>query len=246
VEENCLYGESFENFSALEQHIANWLKTVANVRIHATTHSQPIEHYNSQKQHMKPYLSPSMIEAAPELLHRKADKTGLISWNGNKYSVPMQYQRSDVYLSENDGELLIYDLGGTRIATWAIGSGKGELFKNRNHYRDPAEQVSELEAEIKTFMGNDSRAILQSIKRANPRIYKDQLRGLCKELMRLGTIEKPIMIRLLARDTISVMQLVEIVEALRAHPERISEHTQKTIVNSELLKAYSEVSHAVN
>ncbi len=208
VEENCLYGESFADFLDLKQHIDRWLETVANVRIHGTTHSQPIEYYNSQeKQHMKPYLSPSMIESAPELLRRKADKTGLISWNGNKYSVPMQYQRSDVYLSENDGELLIYDLGGTRIAAWAIGSGKGELFKNRNHYRDPAEQISELEAEIKTLIGNDSRAILQSIKRANPHIYKDQLRGLCKELMRLGTIEKPIMTRLIARDAISVLQL---------------------------------------
>ncbi len=43
VEQNCLYGESFENFSSLEQHIENWLKTVANVRIHGTTHCQPIE-----------------------------------------------------------------------------------------------------------------------------------------------------------------------------------------------------------
>ena len=251
VKESCLYGESFENFSALEQHIANWLTTVANVRIHAATHSQPIEYYNSEeKKHMKPYLTPDMPEIAPKLLSRGVDKTGLISWDGNKYSVPMQYQRSNVYVRENDGELLIYDLGGIRIAVWAIGSGKGELFKNRNHYRDPAEQISELEAEIKTFMGNDSRAILQSIKRANPRIYKDQLRGLYKELIKLGTIEKPIMIRLLARDTISVMQLVEIVEALRANlPEvdgPMKEHTPRTIGNSELLRAYSEVSHAVN
>ncbi len=90
VEENCLYGESFADFLDLKQHIDRWLETVANVRIHGTTHSQPIEYYNSQeKQHMKPYLSPSMIESAPELLRRKADKTGLISWNGNKYSVPM-------------------------------------------------------------------------------------------------------------------------------------------------------------
>ncbi len=195
---------------------------------------------------MKPYLSPSMIETAPELLRRKADKTGLISWNGNKYSVPMQYQRSDVYVYDNDGELLIYNVGGVRIAAWAIGSGKGELFKNHNHYRDPAEQISELEAKIKTLMGNDSRAICLAIKRANPRIYKDQLRGLCKELMRLGTVEKPIMTRLLARDAISVLQLVDIVEALRAHPERLQDDTPRTIGNSALLKAYSEVSYVLN
>ncbi len=146
---------------------------------------------------MKQYLAPAMPEIAPKLVSRGVDKTGLINWNGNKYSVPMQYQRSDVYVRENDGELLIYDIGGTRINTWAIGNGKGELFKNCNHYRDPTQTISKLEADIESLPGTDSKVICQAIKRANFHIYKDQLRGLYKELIKLGTIEKPIMTHLL-------------------------------------------------
>ena len=32
VKENCLYGESFADAAALDEHIVGWLETVANVR----------------------------------------------------------------------------------------------------------------------------------------------------------------------------------------------------------------------
>ncbi len=41
VKHNGLYGETFENWSALEQYTIQWLDTIGNVRIHATTHQQP-------------------------------------------------------------------------------------------------------------------------------------------------------------------------------------------------------------
>ncbi|MBF0228706.1 MAG: hypothetical protein HQK63_03825 [Desulfamplus sp.] len=45
------------------------------------------------------------------------DKTGLISWESNKYSVPMAYQCSKVGVSTNEGHLYIHDIGsGEKIA----------------------------------------------------------------------------------------------------------------------------------
>jgi len=267
VKENGLYGESFENFAALEQHIRQWLDTVANVRIHGTTRRQPAEHYRHEElARMKPYLTPPMPEAAPELARRRVDKTGLISWNGNRYSVPMQYQRGEIYVREHTGELLIHDVAGIRIATWPAGGGKGEVFKNNNHYRDPTEQISKLEAEIAAIQGEeDGASLCQRIKRREPRVYKDQLRGLYRELTRLGMIEKPIMDRLLDRKAISVRQIVDAVEAWRAHPERLSachlparsaqagaraglqEAVPTTTGNGKLLQAYGKVaSHAIH
>jgi len=248
VKENCLYGESFEDLAALEQHIACWLETVANVRTHGTTHRQPAMHYHSEeKAHMKPYLAPSMPESAPELKYRSVDKTGLISWSGNKYSVPMQYQRGEVYAREHGGELLIHDIAGERVTTWKLGKGKGEVFKNRNHYRDPTEQIGELEAEALAILGKHNGAeVCQRIRQANPKIYKDQLRGLCLELKRLGVIEMPIMMRLLDREAMSVRQLVEAVEAWRAHPQRLQEEAPVQ-GNPAALLAYGKVAaHAVH
>ena len=64
-------------------------------------------HYQSEElAHMKPYLAPAIPEAAPELVcRRKVDKAGLISWVGNKYSVPMKYQRGELYAREHMGKL---------------------------------------------------------------------------------------------------------------------------------------------
>ncbi len=253
VKENCLYGESFADVTALEQHIACWLETVANVRTHGTTHRQPAMHYQSEElAQMKPYLAPSMPETAPELVRRKVDKTGLISWSGNKYSVPMQYQRGEVYVRESAGELLIHDIAGERVTTWKPGTGKGEVFKNRNHYRDPAEQIGELEAEVLAILGKDNGAeICLRIKRAGPKIYKDQLRGLCRELKRLGVIETPIMTRLLDREAMSVRQLAEVVEAWRAQPGRLTQaglqEEEAAQGNPAALLAYGKVAtHAVH
>jgi len=166
----------------------------------------------------------------------------------SEYSVPMQYQRGEVYVRSHAGELLVHDVSGKRVTTWKLGAGKGEVFKNANHYRDPAEQISDLEAQVTTLLGEtDSAELRVRIRRANPRIYKDQLHGLCKELTRLGAIEAPIMARLLARDAVSVRQFVDAVEAWRAHPERLQEATPPAAINSALLQAYGEVtSHAIH
>jgi len=249
VKENCLYGESFADAAALDDHIACWLETVANVRRHGTTYRQPSIHYQSEELvHMKPYLAPPMPEAAVSLERRSVDKTGLISWSGNRYSVPMRFQRGEVYVREHTDELLIHDIAGEHVTTWKLGTGKGEVFKNRNHYRDPAEQIGELEAKVSVTLGKDNGAeICRRIKQAEPKIYKDQLRGLCRELKRLGAIETAIMARLLDREAISVRQLTEAVEAWRAHPERLRQAPSAQSNPGVALQAYGKVaSHAVH
>src|SRR3546814_1390506 len=41
------------------------------------------------------------------VLVRRADKTGLISWKSNKYSVPMAWQRANVGVAEHSNDLTI-------------------------------------------------------------------------------------------------------------------------------------------
>ncbi len=243
VKENCLYGESFDDLTAVEQHVVNWLETVANVRSHGTTKRQPVAYYEQdEKQYMKPYLVPVLMETQPELSSRNVDKTGLISWHGNRYSVPMKHQRGTVYVRENKGELLIHDVSGKTIERWLVSAEKGKLFKNRNHYRDPTEQTHELKAKVIEILGEKiGHELCQRIEHANPRIYKDQLRGLHKELTRLGDIEADIMNLLLDREAVSVLQLVNIVEAYRAHPERLHADNKEKRSDNKLLQAYAQV-----
>lgn len=54
------------------------------------------EHFDAEeKKHLKPYQV-SDYKYATNYINRKSDKTGLISWSGNKYSVPLLYQNAYV------------------------------------------------------------------------------------------------------------------------------------------------------
>src|SRR3546814_4376141 len=75
---------------------------------------------------------------------RRADKTGLISWKSNKYSVPMAWQRANVGVAEHSNDLTITDLEtGDTIAIHELCAEKGRTVKNTHHYRDHAQRRSE-------------------------------------------------------------------------------------------------------
>ncbi len=97
VKGNALYGETFDNWADLESYMAHWLDNIANQRLHATTGQVPCHHYDQHERiHIKPYLTPHNVHVNGQRVTRKADKTGLISWKANKYSVPMIYQCAHV------------------------------------------------------------------------------------------------------------------------------------------------------
>ncbi len=100
VKHNGLYGECFEDWAALESYLAEWLDTVANKRTHASTGQAPRERFDQgEREHLRPYLTPpGLLE--PKLESRQADKTGLIAWKANKYSVPLAYQNNRVEVRE--------------------------------------------------------------------------------------------------------------------------------------------------
>jgi len=73
--------------------------------------AQPSFYYEQAEQaHMLPYLSPSCLKpsAASHIMTRKADKAGLISWQSNKYSVPLLYQSTQVGVTGDGSQLRSY------------------------------------------------------------------------------------------------------------------------------------------
>jgi transposase len=98
VKHNGLYGEAFASWQDLEQTLADWLDQTANQRLHGSTGQPPQALYDrEEKARMQPYLTPSCIDDTQALVvTRKADKTGLIAWRSNKYSVPIAYQSARV------------------------------------------------------------------------------------------------------------------------------------------------------
>jgi len=229
VKHNGLYGEDFAHWRDLEQTVADWLDQTANQRVHGSTGQAPQALYDrEEKARMLPYLTPSCIDKArAAVVTRKADKTGLIAWQSNKYSVPMAYQGARVGICEQDGQLRISDLStGEVIAEHGVGLDKGQVIKNTHHYRDISLRIETLENDLHQLLGHPALALALCalLKVSSPKIYKDQLAGakqvLAEHIRQQGALCPTLLERLLDTPRLTATGLRERLEAYRQHPER--------------------------
>ena len=173
-----LYGDYFENVEAVNKAALVWLEEVANHRPHSVTGRSPQEMFEEEQPHLSPL--PEELCKRP---CRQADKTGLISFEGNKYSVPFQYQRQQVWVEKNKKQLIIRDrLSGEELARHSLVNGHGQIVKNNNHYRDYRQSLEELSKKAGQLFErlDDSKTLILRLKADNPAIARDQLRGLMK------------------------------------------------------------------
>lgn len=225
VKQNCLYGEQFDDWQHLEEHVRDWLDNVANTRLHGTTGKVPRDHYEAEEREaMQPYFTPAVVRPSGQFpLTRQADKTGLIAWQSNKYSVPMAYQRCRVGVSADEGQLQIFDLeSGEEIACHSLSTGKGQVIRNNNHYRDRAQQIVDYEQAIHQQLGAHFGAQLCALlKRTSPRIYKDQLAGAQQVLAPYQALPEPLLVHLCQRPRLTATGLRDYLAAYTSQPERL-------------------------
>jgi len=224
VKGNALYGERFDSWPELEHYLADWLDNTANTRVHATTGEIPRQHYERlERAQMKPYLSPAVVRSSGQKLTRKADKTGLISWQSNKYSVPMAYQRCRVGVEESASRLHIVDLeNGERIASHPLSTGKGEIIKNTDHYRDKRQQIESLEQQLVELIGEAPSLTLSGLlKDSLPRHYKDQLVGVIGLFKRHQPVAPEVLEKLCQRPQLTATQVRDYLQAYQTSPHRL-------------------------
>lgn len=227
VKQDGLYGETFADFPAVEAHLARWLEETANVRTHAVTGEAPQVRYDrDERAVMGAYLSPPGIAELdqPTMPTRRADKTGLIAYRANKYSVPLAYQRGPVGVLAADGQLVICDLdSGAVVARHPLACGKGEVFKNTHHYRDRVQQIAELEQAITILIGEPLGGRLCALLKAtSPAIYKDQLRGAKTVLAAQPALCLDLVAAVCDKPRLTATGLRDWLAAYNAHPERLS------------------------
>lgn len=219
VKQDALYGERFADEAAVRAHLRDWLETVANARTHGTTGRTPREHFDTDEQaQLHPYLVPdSVLHQHPATDTRRADKTGLISWKANKYSVPMPWQQAQVGVQEQADALCLHDLEtGDEIARHTLCREKGRIIKNNNHYRDPAQRIADLETAIGGLLpAGQATALCQLLKTTSPRIYKDQLVGARDLLKAHAPVDPDRLQELLQHPRLTARQLRQHLEAWR-------------------------------
>ena len=172
IKEDFLYGESFLDIDDIRRRSLDWLSE-RDERIHSTTRQKPSELFIVEKELLRSYEGNCYEE-------RKSDKFGFISWRGNKYSVPCEYQQQKVLVKEEEGILKI-KAGKVEqeIAFHKVSSGKGETIRNNNHYRDYGKVLADLKTELlEIFSQYESGSeLIEKLLRDNPVNPRDQLRA---------------------------------------------------------------------
>jgi transposase len=122
VRADFFLGGSFRNLDDLNTQFRRWLDEVANPRTHATTRRVVIEHFAEERPYLQP-LPAGPFQAVLQL-ERRITRDGMISLDGNLYSVPNAMRRRVVEVHRTAAEVRILE-DGQVIAVHPVLEGRG-------------------------------------------------------------------------------------------------------------------------
>ncbi|NPD69016.1 transposase, partial [Acetobacteraceae bacterium] len=123
IREDFFLGRSFRNRDDLNAQFRQWLDQVANARVHATTHRVVSEHFAEERPRLQPL--PAGPFQAVLRLERRITKDGMVSVDGNLYSVPDTTRRRPVEVHSTANEVRILEQGAV-IAVHPMIDGRGQ------------------------------------------------------------------------------------------------------------------------
>lgn len=123
VREDFFLARSFQNLGDLNDQLRQWLDQVANPRTHATTRRVVREHFADERPSLQPL--PAGPFQAVLRLERRITKDGMVSVDGNLYSVPDTTRRRPVEVHSTAHELRILE-DGQVVAVHPVLDGRGQ------------------------------------------------------------------------------------------------------------------------
>jgi len=107
VKKNFLSGLELPDFAALQPAATLWMDTVANVRMHESTHQRPIDRFEEERDHLK-RLNPAGFDLA-RVKTVRATKQFRVPLDSNHYTVPTRYAGHSLTLKAYADRVCIYD-----------------------------------------------------------------------------------------------------------------------------------------
>jgi len=123
IREDFFLGRSFRSLDDLNGQFRQWLDQVANPRIHATTHRVVREHFAEERPSLQPL--PAGPFQAVLRLERRITRDGMVSVDGNLYSVPDTTWRRPVEVHSTADEVRIIE-DGCIVAVHPVMNGRGQ------------------------------------------------------------------------------------------------------------------------
>jgi transposase len=134
VKHNAIAGRCFANWTALEAHLAWWMREVADVRLHGTTGEAPIVRFKRDEAATLRPLGGRPPFGQLRALTRRVQNDGCIDVDTNHYSVPWSLIGAAVSVLVCGGEVRILHAG-AEIARHAERHGRRERSVMTAHLR---------------------------------------------------------------------------------------------------------------
>lgn len=168
----------FMSVEEIHEPLARWLARRANGQICQATGRVPAAVLEHEERPQLGLLRSSIYEQARDAATdaRQADEKAMISFAGNRYSVPSEYASCTVGVARIDGHLIVQDAQtGEQIATHRIPQNKGQTRVAAHHRVATGEKAERVYAELADL----SRSIhwptfLSGNREAFSRYWKEQ------------------------------------------------------------------------
>ncbi len=128
VRQDFFLARSFRNLDDLNAQFGIWLAEIANPRQHATTRKIVAEAFTEEKLQ----ALPSIPYSAAITIERRISRDGMVSVDGNLYSVPDSTRRRTVEVQIYPKEIRIFEAG-QRIACHPVLQGKYQSRLDPSH-----------------------------------------------------------------------------------------------------------------
>ena len=138
IRQDFFLGRTFRNLEDLNAQLADWLATVANVRLHGTTQRIVSEAFAAEQTELQSL--PTFPFDAMLKLERRVSHDGLVSIGGNYYSVPDRTRRV-VEVHQLPDQIRILDAG-RLVAVHPILEGRRQYRVDAAHRQGGAAKTS--------------------------------------------------------------------------------------------------------
>ena len=127
-----LQGREPGSLPDLNAQLREWVSSVANQRVHGTTHEQVSQRWEGDRLSLNPANGRLPHPHVNQEL-RKVARDAYVAWQGSRYSVPWKYAGKEVWVLESGCDVEVRH-GGERIAMHGQAEKRHQVITRREHH----------------------------------------------------------------------------------------------------------------
>lgn len=133
LEDHLIRGGRWDSFEHFLADLERFAREELDLVVHGTTRQRPIDLFAEERPYLTPLPAGRFVSTREQF--RGVSWDCLISFDGNRYSVPHPYAGKSVWVRVSRGKyLLVLDMRGQVVATHELCREKGRTILNQEHY----------------------------------------------------------------------------------------------------------------